>query len=71
MKINFLRASAFAGLAVSVVVLAYAALQLEEGSELPISGIKGAISLTIDVTYDADVDAVALPKEGVEYVISD
>lgn len=53
------------------VALAYAALNLPENAELGISSVKGAISLTIDVTYDADVDAVALPKEDVEYVISD
>jgi hypothetical protein len=53
------------------LVLAYATLQMPEDATLPVESVKGSLGLAIDVKYDADVNAVAEPKEGIEYTISD
>ena len=53
------------------LVLAYAALQMPEDETLPVESVKGSLGLAIDVKYDADVNAVAEPKEGIEYTIAD
>ncbi len=53
------------------VALVVAALYMPEDAVLPIDSVKGSISLTIDVKYDADVNAVAEPKEGIEYEVKE
>ena len=53
------------------LVLAYATLQMPEDATLPVESVKGSLGLAIDVKYDADVNAVAEPKEGIEYTVAD
>ena len=53
------------------VALVVAALYMPEDAVLPVDSVKGSISLTIDVKYDADVNAVAEPKEGIEYEVKE
>ena len=44
---------------------------MPEDATLPVESVKGSLGLAIDVKYDADVNAVAEPKEGIEYTVSD
>ena len=53
------------------VALVVFALYMPEDAVLPVDSVKGSISLTIDVKYDADVNAVAEPKEGIEYEVKE
>ena len=53
------------------VALVVAALYMPKDAVLPVDSVKGSISLTIDVKYDADVNAVAEPKEGIEYEVKE
>ncbi|MDY5982992.1 MAG: hypothetical protein SPJ17_04790 [Anaeroplasma sp.] len=53
------------------VALVVAALYMPEDAVLPVDSVKGSISLTIDVKYDADINAVAEPKEGIEYEVKE